>query len=81
MIFYFSYLLGYLSDKFGRRPLLLAIGFGTSIMTTLFGLTNTTLGLTWAIFCRIFTGFLNSKPRLCIYIEHFVFIGYLLFGY
>ena len=56
-----SYFWGFLSDKFGRRPTLLASVFGVTGFCALFGFTNTNLGLPWAIFCRFMTGAFNGQ--------------------
>jgi MFS family permease len=55
-----SYFWGVLSDKKGRRPTLILSGVGIAIFTFLFGLTNTTTGLAWAMIMRFFSGAANG---------------------
>jgi MFS family permease len=59
-----SYIWGYLSDKFGRRRTLLSSITGVTVFCALFGFTNTTLGLPWAIFCRFMTGAFNGSVAI-----------------
>jgi len=53
-----SYFWGYLSDKYGRRPILLIGVFGSMVSTTLFGFSPTYF---WAIFIRTCGGLMNSN--------------------
>lgn len=53
----FSYFWGYLSDKYGRRPILLIGVFGSMVSVTMFGFSQSYF---WAIFIRSVGGFLNS---------------------
>jgi MFS family permease len=59
-LLWFSYFWGVLSDKKGRRPTLILSGVGIAIFTFLFGLTNTTTGLAWAMIMRFFSGAANG---------------------
>ena len=52
-----SYIWGYLSDKYGRRPILLVGVFGSMVSTSLFGLSPS---YGWAIAIRTFGGLMNS---------------------
>ena len=49
---------GYMSDKFGRKPIILLGLIGTAISLLLFGLSKS---LTWAIATRTLCGLLNGN--------------------
>jgi len=53
-----SYLWGYLSDKIGRRPIMLLGLGGTFIAAFLFGISKT---FTMAVIARFFHGFMNGN--------------------
>lgn len=53
-----SYVWGYLSDKYGRRPILLIGVFGSMVSTSLFGISPS---YGWAIAIRTFGGLMNSN--------------------
>lgn len=64
-----SYGWGFLSDKYGRRPILLIGVFGSMVSTSLFGLSPS---YGWAIAIRTFGGLMNSMalfPLLSFFLK------------
>jgi MFS family permease len=56
--FFFAFMWGYLSDKFGRRPILMIGITGSAICSLLFGFSNS---LYWAVGVRAMLGALNAN--------------------
>ncbi|XP_065178177.1 uncharacterized protein LOC135808864 [Sycon ciliatum] len=55
-----SYFWGWFSDVKGRRPAMLYSVALLAVATTMFGFTNSALGLGWAVFTRFLTGLFNG---------------------
>ena len=73
-----SYVWGYLSDKYGRRPILLIGVFGSMVSTSLFGISPS---YGWAIAIRTFGGIMNSMKSIYYIYLLYLFIIFINYTY